>query len=184
MQAGQSRWVGRRPRLGQTGLGQPGLDLFQNFSGAFIDALDVRSAFYLGLERRLVGIVDSGKTRQAAGAGLPIHAFYIPLLAHRERSVHVDLKKSRGLVPDPVSGGAVRRHRRHYRDHAVTRQQCSYKSEPPDVFLAIRFAEAEVAPQLAADYVAVQKFSLPSAGTQTAGQGQTKSGFSRTRESG
>ena len=66
----------------------------------------------LGVERRLVGVVDAGEARELAGPGLGVEALRVALLALLDRRVDEDLdERQAGRLVDRRGPGRGRRGR-------------------------------------------------------------------------
>src|SRR5580692_9490917 len=82
-----------RKSTGRFRFRDPALDCVDHFGGAFGRRFAIGAAFDIRRERRLIRIVDAGHSMKFAGAGSPVQAFDIALLAHFEWSVNVHFQK-------------------------------------------------------------------------------------------
>ena len=125
----------------------------------------------VGLKRRLVGIRDAGEFRDLAPARSRVQALDVTPFAGRERGTDIDLAKRR--ADDVSRHGAEFTHRGYgsHNDHeTLVTEQAGDFGHSPDVFAAVRMAEAQALAQPAANVVPVEDGDRNTVGHRTQAQ--------------
>jgi hypothetical protein len=131
-----------------------------------------RGEAQVGLDRRLVRVVDAGEPGDLTRPGLGVQPLGIAGLAHLERGVdeHLDERQAHRLVDGarPVAIGPVGADDRHERHHARVGEQAGDLADAADVLGAVGGREPEVGVEAVAHVVAVEQVGGTAGGHERA----------------
>ena len=137
-----------------------------------------------GFERWFIGVVNAGEAPQFTAPGPPIEALYITLFTYFDGRIDVDLDETSDRMPHFIPHGAIGGDCRYQDDDAVPGQQSSDVADTTDVFVPIRFGEAQSAAQMPPEIIAVQRFDAESTLRQEFVNGVIQGGLPRPAQSG
>src|SRR5207302_8973684 len=163
----------------------PGLQHVDDPSRRLLGRLALGCDLDLRVQRRLVGVVDTGEALERAGARLGIEALHIPVLADLQRGGDVDLEEVvADQFPDLVTHRAVGGDGGGDDLYPIAGEQLGDEADPPDVDVAVLLREAETLGQVLPHDVAIQQLDALASGPEGGHQGLRNGALPGRRQPG
>ena len=132
----------------------------QNTLNALLARLEVCSEVQLGMKRRLVRVVDTGKLPDLSCERTTVQAFGIARGKHLDGTITEHFEKTPCRGANLVADFAVWADRRHNRTRPATRRYLCDKANASNVRITVSFGEAQTSGERFTHFVAVQALDV------------------------